>query len=71
MLGLKQKDVSLFAEVVKQYGLTSLIGSLTYNRAYAQRFEHEDQYVEENNNKRINRSVVVEKYILHEDLLKP
>lgn len=67
-LGLMHKDVSLFTEAVKQYELTSLVGSLTsqiYNGARAQGLEQEDhtaicKFLEEINNKRIERNNVVE-----------
>lgn len=67
-LGLMHKDVGLFAEAIKQYGLTSLTGSLTcqiYNGARAQGLEQEDhtaicKYLEEMNNRKIDRSLAVE-----------
>ncbi|MCM3584977.1 NAD(P)-dependent oxidoreductase [Mesobacillus maritimus] len=68
-LGLMHKDVGLFSEAIKQYGLTSLMGSLTcqiYNGARSQGFEHEDhtsicKLLEQINNKKIDRSIPVVK----------
>lgn len=59
------KDVGLFAEAAKQYGLTSLVGTLAtqiYNGAYAQGYAKEDhtavcKFLEQVNNKKIKRSV--------------
>lgn len=67
-LGLMHKDVGLFAEAVKQYGLTSFVGSVTcqiYNGALSRGLAHEDhtailKYLEDINNKRLERSVEVQ-----------
>lgn len=58
------KDVGLFAEAAKHYGLTSFIGTLAtqiYNGAYAQGLKDEDhsavcKFIEQMNNKQIQRN---------------
>lgn len=67
-LGLMHKDVGLFAEAIKQYGLTSLVGSVTcqiYNGASSHGLANEDhtaicKFLEDINNRKIKRGVPVE-----------
>ncbi|MFC0271769.1 NAD(P)-dependent oxidoreductase [Metabacillus herbersteinensis] len=67
-LGLMHKDVGLFAEAIKQYGLTSLVGSLTcqiYNGAHSHGLTNEDhtaicKFLEDVNNRKVERGVQVE-----------
>lgn len=67
-LGLMHKDVGLYAETVKQYGLTSLVGSVTcqiYNGARSNGLTNEDhtavcKFLEQLNNTKIDRGIPVE-----------
>lgn len=67
-LELMHKDVGLFQEASKQYGLTSLIGSMTcqiYNGARSHELGSEDhtaicKFLEELNNTKIERSTMIE-----------
>lgn len=68
-LGLMHKDVGLFAEAIKHYGLTSFIGSATcqiYNGARSHGLANEDhtaicKFLEEVNNLKIERNIPVGK----------
>jgi 3-hydroxyisobutyrate dehydrogenase len=65
-LGLMNKDVGLFSKAIEQYGITSMIGSLTsqiYKGAISQGLAAEDhtaicKFIELLNNKKIERNVV-------------
>lgn len=67
-LGLMHKDVGLFGEAIKQYGLTSFVGTAVtqvYNGARAHGFGNEDhtaicKFVEGVNNREIQRPMLVE-----------
>lgn len=64
-LKLMHKDVGLFNEAMKQFGLTSLVGTLTsqiYNSANNQGLSDEDhtaicKFIEQINNRHINREI--------------